>query len=113
MEGALTGSERVRVLGIQPEQCAAILQEEAHALHGDAGTEIVVIALDPTDDVAFLAIYAQRAGRPREQLLPEATGIFFRKGIEGRRLFHIGVNGKVDYLIDRCNNEDVVWKEIE
>jgi Domain of unknown function (DUF4440) len=58
-------------------------------------------------------LYSQRAGRPREQLLPEATGIFFRKGIEGRRLFHITAGGTVDYLIDRRNNEDVIWKKIE
>lgn len=57
-------------------------------------------------------LYRQRGDRPREVLIPEATDIFFRKGIEGRILFHYGDDGKVDALIDRRNNEDVVWKKI-
>jgi hypothetical protein len=32
-----------------------------------------------------------------------------RKGVEGRWLFHSNTAGKVDKLIDRRNNEDVVW----
>ena len=56
-------------------------------------------------------LYSQRTGRAKEELIPEATDIFFRKGVEGRRLFHYGDNGKVDTLIDRRNNEDIVWKK--
>ena len=37
--------------------------------------------------------------------------IFFRKGVEGRILFHYGEGSKVDTLSDRRNNEDVVWKK--
>ena len=58
-------------------------------------------------------LYAQRGERPREALIPEATGIFFRKGIEGRRLFRFGEDGTVDALIDRRNNEDVIWKKVK
>lgn len=32
-------------------------------------------------------LYAQRSGRARELLIPEAPPIFFRKGVEGRVLF--------------------------
>jgi len=56
-------------------------------------------------------LYAQRGGRPREQLVPEAPDIFFRKGIEGRRLFHFA-GGKVNEMIDRRNNEDLIWRRI-
>ena len=45
-------------------------------------------------------------------LFPEAGDLFFRKGVEGRMLFRPGADGKVDALIDRRNNEDVVWKKI-
>jgi Domain of unknown function (DUF4440)/Domain of unknown function (DUF3471) len=45
----------------------------------------------------------------KEQLLPETSELFFRKGVEGRILFRYATNGKVDALIDRRNNEDVVW----
>src|SRR5256714_4763973 len=47
-----------------------------------------------------------------DQLFPEASELFFRKGIEGRILFRYGKNGKVDALIDRRNNEDVVWRKV-
>jgi len=52
-------------------------------------------------------LYAQREGRAREELIPEAPEIFFRKGVEGRRLFRDGT------LIDRRNNEDVVWRKVK
>ena len=54
-------------------------------------------------------LYATRSGRPREELIPEASDIFFRKGVEGRILFGHSDDGKVITLIDRRNNEDVVW----
>jgi hypothetical protein len=38
--------------------------------------------------------------------------MFFRAGVEGRRLFHRDASGKVDSLIDRRNNEDMLWKKI-
>jgi hypothetical protein len=34
-----------------------------------------------------------------------------RYSIEGRILFHCDSTGKIDALIDRRNNEDVVWKK--
>jgi len=54
-------------------------------------------------------LYATRNGRPREELIPEASDIFFRKGVEGRMLFGHSDDGKVISLIDRRNNEDVGW----
>ncbi len=56
-------------------------------------------------------LYIQRTDRPPEELLPEADCIFFRKGVEGRILFRYNGDHKVDALIDRRNNEDVVWKK--
>jgi uncharacterized protein DUF4440/uncharacterized protein DUF3471 len=57
-------------------------------------------------------LFSQRTGRSRELLIPEATDIFFRKGVEGRRLFRRDEKGKVDALIDRRNNEDVLWLKL-
>jgi hypothetical protein len=54
-------------------------------------------------------LYEARNGRQQEELIPEASDIFFRKGVEGRTLFGHGDDGKVTTLIDRRNNEDVVW----
>jgi len=56
-------------------------------------------------------LFVERNGK-KEQLLPETSELFFRKNVEGRILFRYAANGKVDALIDRRNNEDVVWKKI-
>jgi hypothetical protein len=55
-------------------------------------------------------LFVERNGK-RDQLFPESADIFFRKGVEGRILFRAGKKGKVDTLIDRRNNEDIIWKK--
>ena len=57
-------------------------------------------------------LYYQRDGRDKEQLLPEAPDIFFRKGVEGRMLFRFNKERKVVELISRRNHEDIVWKKM-
>src|ERR1043166_7801782 len=57
-------------------------------------------------------LFVERNGK-REQLFPEAAETFFRKGVEGRILFRYGDNAKVDALIDRRNNEDIVWRKMD
>jgi len=57
-------------------------------------------------------LFIERNGK-KEELFPESSDLFFRKGVEGRILFHYAANGKVDALIDRRNNEDVRWKKIQ
>jgi hypothetical protein len=55
-------------------------------------------------------LFVERKGK-KEQLFPETSEIFFRKGVEGRILFRYDAAGKVDALIDRRNNEDVIWRK--
>jgi hypothetical protein len=55
-------------------------------------------------------LFVERKGK-KEQLFPETFDLFFRKGVEGRILFRYDAHGKVDTLIDRRNNEDVVWRK--
>jgi len=57
-------------------------------------------------------LYAQRNSGKPYLLLPESTDLFFRVGVEGRRLFHRDAAGHVDMMIDRRNNEDLLWKKI-
>jgi len=57
-------------------------------------------------------LYVQRGSAKPYKLLPESTDLFFRPGIEGRKLFHRDPSGRVDRLIDRRNNEDIVWKRV-
>jgi hypothetical protein len=61
-------------------------------------------------------LFVERKGKKeqlnkKEQLFPETSDLFFRKGVEGRILFRYDAHGKVDALIDRRNNEDVVWRK--
>jgi hypothetical protein len=56
-------------------------------------------------------LFAQRGTAKPTELLPESPDLFFRAGVEGRRLFHRNAQGKVDMLIDRRNNEDMLWKK--
>lgn len=55
-------------------------------------------------------LIVNRKGK-REELFPEACDIFFRKDVEGRILFRMDDAGKIDSLIDRRNNEDVIWRK--
>ena len=57
-------------------------------------------------------LFVERKGK-KEGLLPESSDLFFRKGVEGRILFRHDNNGEVDALIDRQNNEHVVWRKIK
>jgi hypothetical protein len=57
-------------------------------------------------------LVVERNGK-RETLQPEASEIFFRKGVEGRILFRADDTGKIDALIDRRNNEDVIWRKVK
>jgi Domain of unknown function (DUF4440)/Domain of unknown function (DUF3471) len=57
-------------------------------------------------------LFMQRTGREKEALIPEAENIFFRRGVEGRILFRRHADGQPNVLIDRRNNEDVVWKRV-
>jgi hypothetical protein len=66
----------------------------------------LTVSSDGTD------LYEQKLAKPKQLLIPEAGDIFFRKGVEGRWLFRRGEDGKVDAVIDRRNNEDILWKKI-
>lgn len=48
----------------------------------------------------------------RVELQPESSDVFFRTGVEGRILFRKNEAGEVDALIDRRNNEDIVWRKV-
>lgn len=58
------------------------------------------------------SLFMQSSGKEKEALFNEAGDLFFRKGVEGRILFHRTAQGKVDALIDRRNNEDIVWRKV-
>ena len=57
-------------------------------------------------------LFVQRGAGAKTKLVPEAGDLFFRPGVEGRILFRRDASGKVDALVDRRNNEDVVWRRL-
>ena len=57
-------------------------------------------------------LFRQRGTGAKVELFPEVAGLFFRKGVEGRTVFPRGADVRVNSLIDRRNNEDIVWKRI-
>ncbi|MBV9760890.1 MAG: DUF3471 domain-containing protein [Acidobacteriaceae bacterium] len=57
-------------------------------------------------------LFAKRGKADPVELIPESPDMFFRAGVEGRRLFHRNAEGKVDWMIDRRNNEDMLWKKV-
>ncbi|HVZ17488.1 MAG TPA: DUF4440 domain-containing protein [Terriglobales bacterium] len=78
-----------------------------------AGTYELAPGVQLTVTTDGTSLYSQRTGRAKLQLIPEAADIFFVKGVEGRRLLRRNTNGTVDALIDRRNNEDVIWKKVK
>lgn len=57
-------------------------------------------------------LFVRRGEQSPAELFVESGDVFFRKGVEGRILFRRDRTGKVDALIDRRNNEDIVWKRV-
>ena len=57
-------------------------------------------------------LFIERKGK-KDELFPETSDLFFRKGVEGRILFRFEHGGKVDALIDRRNNQDVIWRKVD
>lgn len=55
-------------------------------------------------------LFVERKGK-KERLFPETSDLFFRKDVEGRILFGADATGRIDALIDRRNNEDVIWRK--
>ena len=77
------------------------------------GSYHLALGTERTVSVENGKLYTRRRERPKDELFPEAPDIFFRHGVEGRVLFRYGKENKVDALIERRNNEDIVWKKIK
>lgn len=59
-------------------------------------------------------LIGQRAGRSEEELLAMAENILFRKGtVRGEKVFVRDNSGRVTQMIDRRDNNDLIWKKIK
>ncbi|MBX7172307.1 MAG: DUF4440 domain-containing protein [Pyrinomonadaceae bacterium] len=59
-------------------------------------------------------LFGQRTGRAKEELLPLCVDIFYKKGVwRGEKVFERDETGKVIKMLDRRENNDLVWKRIK
>jgi hypothetical protein len=58
-------------------------------------------------------LMGQRTGRAKEELLPADENTFFPKGtIRGEKVFARDASGRVTQMLDRRENNDLVWKKV-
>lgn len=59
-------------------------------------------------------LFGQRTGRVKEELLPLCDDIFYKKGVwRGEKVFERDAKGKVVKMLDRRENNDLVWKKVK
>lgn len=58
-------------------------------------------------------LMGQRAGRAKESLWAESADRFFRKGVRGEKIFVRDRRGQVIKMIDRRDNNDLIWKRVK
>ena len=59
-------------------------------------------------------LMGQRTGRAKEELLPADENTFFPKGtIRGEKVFVRDAGGRVTEMLDRRENNDLVWKKMK
>ena len=93
------------------------LQDPAPAAIVDRrGWDDYVGRYDLSPSVSFVVthegdrLYAQRTGRPKQELLPETDTVFFTAGApRTRKIFTRDAAGKVVRILDRRDGQDVVW----
>jgi ketosteroid isomerase-like protein len=95
-------SERKAIV-LRPEQMASIVGE--YEL-----TPRVTYTITLEDG----KLIGQRTGRAKEELLPADANTFFRKGsIRGEKVFVRDAGGRVTQMLDRRENNDLMWKKIK
>lgn len=59
-------------------------------------------------------LFGQRTGRAKEELLPLCADTFYRKGVwRGEKVFERDAKGKVVRMLDRRENNDLVWRKVK
>lgn len=58
-------------------------------------------------------LFGQRSGRAKEELLPLCNDVFYRKGAwREEKVFEREAHGRVVKLLDRRENNDLIWKRV-
>jgi hypothetical protein len=57
-------------------------------------------------------LFGQRTGRAKEELLPLCSDTFYKKGVwRGEKVFERDAKGRIVRMLDRRENNDLVWKK--
>lgn len=94
-------------------------------------SEHTAVAIDPATLDAYAGTYrlaptveyvvtrngarllGKRAGRPPEELFPLGADRFFRRGApRGEKIFERDSTGRVSSMIDRRDNNDLIWRRV-
>ena len=96
----------------------AVIPSEHSAVPGDTARYrdyVGEYAVSPTMQLVVTTsaghLYAGRPGHPPEELFPLGPDRFFRKGApRGERIFARDASGRVIAMLDRRDNNDLVWR---
>jgi hypothetical protein len=59
-------------------------------------------------------LFGQRTGRAKEELLPLCADMLYRKGTwRGEKVFNRDTRGRVIAMLDRRENNDLVWQKVK
>jgi len=59
-------------------------------------------------------LFGERSGRAKEELLPLCVDTFYRKGVwRGEKVFERDGEGKVVRMLDRRDNNDLIWQKVK
>lgn len=59
-------------------------------------------------------LLGERSGRPKEELLPLCMDTFYRKGVwRGEKVFERDGQGNVVRMLDRRDNNDLIWQKVK
>jgi len=59
-------------------------------------------------------LFGQRTGRAKEELLPLCADTLYRKGVwRGEKVFERDDKGRIVRMLDRRENNDLVWKKVK
>jgi hypothetical protein len=101
-------------------QVMAIPNERKPAVIDPKSLDAYVGQYELTPQVAYVItregdkLFGQRTGRAKEELLPLCGDMFYRRGVwRGEKVFDRDAQGKVVRMLDRRENNDLVWKKVK
>jgi hypothetical protein len=101
-------------------QVMAVPSERKPAVIGSKSLDVYTGEYEIAPQVRYVItregdkLFGQRTGRTKEELLPLCSDTFYRRGVwRGEKIFERDAKGRVINMLDRRDNNDLVWRKIE